>query len=242
MKQNFVILLLLLPFSLFSQIKINPGIGIANNVHFFQYDKETFPSTSRSLFKNLVGFNAFLHLSTKNKFQFRTNLHLGAKRVALFDSYIAGTGIGSVRETIQHGFLATDLSCLGYYQLNASQKNQLEVLLGFYLSLNLYANTSYSNATSSAGNTGGSFNGGIFPSDIEIVDSPFIFYAGINTGISYRITETKRSFEIYLLTYLSPLNLFEMEFTSTNDLWGNFAGRYHHLSLGVNIFLKKNKS
>jgi len=217
------------------QTKFSWELGLSYSTHFFIHeDKNQFDD---SFFKpdiaHLPRINSFFDLNINSAFQFRLNLSLGEKKVVLSNRLVIPSTGGTLKTSINHEVLSADLSFLSYYSIG-----KIRPLFGFYISTNQYAALTQTTSTRN-----GQVDETNIPSVIlEVEEYPFILYAGINLGISYSTKIKNRDIELVSLFYFSPSDMFSSDFTyKTNSVQQTITGKYHYVSLGANLKLKRKK-
>ncbi len=233
------ICILLFSVKVSGQIQIDWGLGISYNTHFFVHkDKSQFEySFFQPDVAHLPSVNVHFDLKTYSAFQFRCNLNFGAKRIMLSNRQRIPSG-GILKNSIEHEITSSDLSFLSYYALKP-KFGELRPLIGFYISTNKYA--AITQSISIRGRGPNLIDESMMPSiTLEIEEHPFIVYAGINLGLNYSIKIQNREVEFFSLLYLSPFDMFSSDFSYlANFQEERLNGKYHQLSLGMNLNLKR---
>lgn len=234
-----IILIVLINITLKAQSKFTVGIGLSNNTHFFQHKNK---GLRNDIYKpaavNLPGLNAFAEMKTGNLFDFRVNASLGIKRVAFVYKNRIREPRGRVKSSINHSLVFVDISFLSLINIPQSKLNWRPIV-GFFVSLNEYTGLSQSTTSRS----GGIVNQNIPSLELSVDSYPSTFYAGINLGTAFKFNIRERELEFQILSYLSPMSLFDSNFSGPeNSPESIIQGKYHYISFGLNVPFRKKES
>mgnify|MGYP000743011015 CR=1 FL=1 len=219
-----------------AQVDINYGIGLNYGLHFFNHQSNTL--IERELYQPDIALvpqlNLFSTFKTKNFFDIRCNINLGVKKVVVANKFPVSQGI--MKEAIEHDIFSADLSIVSIYNMD---KIALKPIVGFYASFNQYGGVTHSNSIRGRGFTKIDQNN-VTNISFQTEEEPFFVNVGINIGTSYKISGEKKDIEFYLLGYFLPMNFFPSELKyQINYIDEYFNGKYHYITIGCNIHLKK---
>ena len=177
-------------------------------------------------------------MKTANLFDFRVNASLGIKRVAfVYRSRLQGTR-ARVKSSINHDLVFVDISFLRLINTPQSKLNWRPIV-GFFVSLNQYAGLSKRTRS----RDGGIANQNIPSLELSVDSYPSTFYAGINLGTAFKFNIRERELEFQILSYLSPMSLFDSNFSGqANSPESIIQGKYHYISFGLNVPFRKKES
>lgn len=219
-----------------AQVDINYGVGLNYGLHFFNHQSNTL--IERELYQPDVALvpqlNLFSTFKTKNFFDIRCNVNLGVKKVVVSNKFPVSQGI--MKESIKHDIFSADLSIVSIYNMD---KIALKPIIGFYASFNQYGGVTHSNSIRGQGFTKID-QSNVTNISFQTEEEPFFVNVGINIGTNYKISGEKKDIEFYLLGYFLPMNYFPSELKyQINYIDEYFNGRYHYITIGCNIHLKK---
>lgn len=219
-----------------AQSKLEFGAGLSYGLHYLDHTTDYNYTGYRVSPVHLLGVNAYLHLNTDKRFQFRLLTHLGQKDM-VFSLRTLSSGSGTIVESIHHTFLSGDISVLGLYSFPQKNGSVLQPILGFYSSFSTFSGARWRQSLSGGGTNSGATGNSWVPS---ISNNPTITYVGVNAGLNYRTQIKGFPLELMGLFYISPASMFEFTFEYLDGLEiQHYEGRYHHLTLGVNIPIVK---
>ncbi len=220
---------------------VNFGVGLSNEIQFFQH--ENTDQYANQLLKPYITTAFGLDLTVKIKrntaFQFYSNLHLVNRQIAL--AYKYENYLGSVRaEGVEYSFATIDWSLKAAYLIKKKWL-KIEPMLGFFLSGTQHIGTSEFSRTGGSAQGGSSTGSNLLSFDLNIDDIPFNIYAGITGGVVLQPTRNlSHPVELFIDFNYTPRNIFGKGILyQINYEDKNLNGKPHSIIIGVRIWLKE---